>query len=71
MKNENSGFSYEAAREELENILAELENGETGIDELAAHVRRASELIKLCREKLRSTEKEVQDILQKNPESDT
>ena len=63
-------FSYEAAREELENILAELENGETGIDDLAAHVRRASELIRLCREKLRSTEKEVQDILQKNPESE-
>ena len=63
-------FSYEAAREELENILAELENGETGIDDLAAHVRRASELIRLCREKLRSTEKEVQDILQKNPEAD-
>jgi exodeoxyribonuclease VII small subunit len=69
MKNNN--FSYEAAREELENILAELENGETGIDDLAAHVRRASELIRLCREKLRKTEKEVQDILQKNPEQDT
>ena len=66
---ENKDFSYEEAREELENILAELESGETGIDELAAHVKRASELIRLCREKLRRTDKELQDILQKeNPE---
>jgi exodeoxyribonuclease VII small subunit len=65
----NNEFSYEEAREELENILAELESGETGIDELASHVKRASELIRLCREKLRRTDKELQDILQKeNPE---
>lgn len=56
-------FSYEKAKSELENILEELERGEAGIDTLAKHVKRASELIRLCREKLRSTEGEVEGLL--------
>ncbi len=56
-------FSYEKAKAELEEILSELENGETGIDTLARHVKRASELIRLCREKLRATETEIGSIL--------
>jgi exodeoxyribonuclease VII small subunit len=56
-------FSYEKAKAELENILEELERGETGIDTLAKHVKRAGELIRQCREKLRSTEKEVEGLL--------
>ena len=56
-------FNYEKAKAELEEILEELERGETGVDTLAKHVKRASELIKLCREKLRSTEKEVEGLL--------
>ncbi|MBL7923866.1 MAG: exodeoxyribonuclease VII small subunit [Bacteroidia bacterium] len=57
-------FSYEKAKAELEEILEELERGETGIDTLAKHVKRAGELIRLCREKLRSTEKEVGGLLE-------
>ncbi len=56
-------FSYDKAKAELEEILSELENGETGIDTLAKHVKRASELIRLCREKLRATETEIGGIL--------
>ncbi|MBK9399722.1 MAG: exodeoxyribonuclease VII small subunit [Bacteroidetes bacterium] len=56
-------FSYEKAKAELEEILEELERGETGVDTLAKHVKRASELIRLCREKLRSTEGEVDNLL--------
>ena len=56
-------FSYEKAKAELEEILEELERGETGVDTLAKHVKRASELIRLCREKLRSTEKEVSGVI--------
>lgn len=56
-------FSYEKAKAELEEILEELERGETGVDTLAKHVKRASELIRLCREKLRSTENEVDTLL--------
>jgi exodeoxyribonuclease VII small subunit len=56
-------FNYEKAKAELEEILEELEQGESSIDTLAKHVKRASELIRLCREKLRMTEQEVQGIL--------
>lgn len=56
-------FSYEKAKTELEEILEELERGETGVDTLAKHVKRAAELIRLCREKLRTTEKEVEGLL--------
>lgn len=59
----DKNFSYEAAKAELEEILNELEQGETGIDELAKHVKRASELIRLCREKLRQTDEEVKAVL--------
>jgi exodeoxyribonuclease VII small subunit len=57
-------FSYEKAKAELETILEEMERGEAGIDTLAKHVKRAAELIRLCREKLRSTEGEVEGLLQ-------
>lgn len=56
-------FSYEKAKAELETILEKLEQGETGIDELSKLVKRASELIRLCREKLRKTDDEVQGVL--------
>ncbi|MBK7965216.1 MAG: exodeoxyribonuclease VII small subunit [Bacteroidetes bacterium] len=44
-------------------MLEELEQGETGIDALAKHVKRAGELIRQCKEKLRSTESEVSGLL--------
>ena len=56
-------FNYEKSKAELEQILEELELGEASIDTLAKHVKRASELIHLCREKLRQTDQEVQKIL--------
>ena len=55
-------FNYEKSKAELEQILEELEHGEASIDTLAKHVKRASELIRLCREKLRQTDQEVQNI---------
>lgn len=56
-------FNYEKAKAELESILEELERGDTSVDTLAKHVKRAGELIRHCREKLRSTEKEVEGLL--------
>jgi len=57
-------MSYEQALEELQAIVEEIENGETGIDELAAKIKRASELLKFCKTKLVSTEKDVEEILE-------
>ena len=56
-------FSYDASMRELQRIVAELENDSIGIDELAEKTRRAADLIRLCREKLRTTEAAVQEVL--------
>ena len=45
--------TYTQAIEEIEEILEKFNDAQMNVDELGAQVKRASELIKLCREKLR------------------
>lgn len=56
-------LTYSAAFEELKVILARLEGQDVDIDQIAVDVKRSSELIKFCKEKLRRTEGEVESIL--------
>jgi len=56
-------LTYDQAFEELQSILDTIEQEETGIDVLEVKVKRAAELIKLCKHKLRSTESELDKIL--------
>ena len=60
MKNK---LTYTEAYNELAAIVNELEQGEISIDELSEKVKRASELIHICKEKLHTTELDVQAIL--------
>lgn len=62
--------NYHDAFEELKSIVDEIEEGEISVDELSQKVKRASELIKICKEKLTSTEEDVKAILEelKEPE---
>ena len=55
--------SYSLAFDELQRIVTEMERGDVGIDELAVNVKRASELIQYCRNKLKTTELDVAEIL--------
>lgn len=55
-------FSFNEAVVEIEKILQNIENGELDIDKLSAEVKRASELIKQCQKKLRTTEEEINSI---------
>lgn len=48
---------------ELEKISSQMENNELEIDQLAEKLRRAQELIKLCRSQLVNIGQEIQDIL--------
>jgi len=48
---------------EVEEILAGLEADDVDIDKLGAEVKRAVELIQLCREKLEKTDREVRDLV--------
>ena len=56
-------INYSTAISEIEETLSSIESGELDVDELAEKVKRVSELIKLCKDKLQKTEKEVEDIL--------
>ncbi len=56
--------SYKEAISEIENILAQIENEELDVDELASQVEKVSKLIKICKDKLRNTEEDVEKILQ-------
>lgn len=60
MKNSNN---YADAFEELRIIVSEIEEGEISVDQLSEKVKRASELIKICKAKLTSTEEDVNKIL--------
>ncbi|MCD4747524.1 MAG: exodeoxyribonuclease VII small subunit, partial [Bacteroidales bacterium] len=54
---------YTEAIEELESIVNEIENEDITVDELSEKVKRASILIKLCKEKLNRTEDEINEVL--------
>ena len=56
-------ISYTEAIRELEAIVTEIEQGEITIDTLSEKVKRASELIKICKAKLTATEEDVNKIL--------
>ncbi|MFZ0488688.1 MAG: exodeoxyribonuclease VII small subunit [Salegentibacter sp.] len=57
-------ISYTEAYSELQEIVSEMENSEISIDELDTKIKRASELLKVCKDKLFKTEKNVQQILE-------
>ena len=57
-------INYTDAIKELETIVNEIEEGEISIDILSEKVKRAAELIKICKEKLSSTEEDVSKILE-------
>ncbi|MEI7896650.1 MAG: exodeoxyribonuclease VII small subunit [bacterium] len=61
--------NYSEAYEELQRIVSEIEGGEISVDDLSARVNRAALLIRICKNKLSSTEEDVNRIL-KELESD-
>ena len=59
----NNNTNYAEAFEELKTIVSEIEQGEISVDLLSEKVKRASELIKICKTKLSTTEEDVNKIL--------
>lgn len=56
-------IKYEAAVRELEVIVQRLENNEMGIDELTTELKKAQQLLNLCKDKLTKTDEEIKKIL--------
>jgi exodeoxyribonuclease VII small subunit len=55
-------FSFNQAVNEIGKILREIESGEMDVDRLSSEVKRASELIRQCQKKLKTTEEEINAI---------
>ena len=51
--------SYEAALEELEQLVARLESGDMPLEKLLSGYQRGAELLKFCRAKLEAIEGQV------------
>lgn len=56
-------LKYEAAFAELQAIVRKMENDELDIDQMSEQLKRAQELIKLCKDKLTKTDEEIKKIL--------
>ncbi len=56
-------LSYKDAIEELEAIVAEIENETVDIDVLSEKVKRAAFLVKYCKTRLKAADNEVKKIL--------
>jgi len=56
-------IKYEAAYAELQAIVRKMENDELDIDQMSEQLKRAQELIKLCKDKLTKTDEEIKKIL--------
>ena len=57
-------IKYEQALAQLETIVRKMEANEYDIDELAAQLKTAQQLIKFCKDKLTKTETELQKMVQ-------
>jgi exodeoxyribonuclease VII small subunit len=55
-------FSFNEAVVRIEEILHNIESGNLDVDKLAIEVKQASELIKQCQKKLKTTEDEINSI---------
>jgi exodeoxyribonuclease VII small subunit len=64
----NKKPAYTEALQEIEEIIARIENDELDVDQLTQQVKRVSFLISYCREKLRNTEDEIEKILREMEE---
>ena len=60
-------MKYEEALQELETIVRKMENDELDIDALTNQLKRAQQLIKLCKDKLTKTDEEIKKILDQDP----
>lgn len=56
-------MNYEEAVQQLESILQRMENDELDIDELTTELKKAQQLIKMCKAKLTKVDEDIKKIL--------
>ncbi len=60
---EEKVVSYKQAIEEIEAILKKIESQDLDVDDLGNKLKRVNELVRICKKKLHTAEKEVEKIL--------
>lgn len=58
-----TNYTYIDAFNELQQIVSDIEVGDVNVDDLASKIKRASELITVCKAKLTASEEEVDKLL--------
>ena len=56
-------LKYEEAIATLEQIVARMENNELDLDTMSEELKKAKQLIKLCKDKLTKTDQEIRKII--------
>ena len=56
-------MKYEEAMTTLEQIVARMENNELDLDTMSEELKKAKQLIKLCKDKLTKTDQEIRKII--------
>lgn len=63
---EKKKIKYEDAIHELETIVNKMDSGELDVDSMTDQLKRAQELIKLCKTRLTETDKEINKLLKED-----
>ena len=56
-------ISYEAALKQLEEIVAKMEDNEMDLESMTTELKKAQGLVKLCKDRLQQTDKDIQALL--------
>ena len=59
----NYELKYEVALKQLEETVERMERGEMNLDDMGKEIKKAQELIKVCKDKLTKTEEEINAII--------
>ena len=63
MTKQKTKLTYETALQELQSIVAQLQEEAVSMDDLSEKVNRATELLNFCKERLRQTEEQVEGLI--------
>ncbi|MCS6967957.1 MAG: exodeoxyribonuclease VII small subunit [Cytophagales bacterium] len=59
-------LTYQKALEELQEIYHAIESDQVSMDDLATKVERAYLLLRFCKERLRATEQQLEQLMKEN-----
>jgi len=56
-------FNYDKAVAELEKILLAIQSPDANIEDLSTQLKKAKELLKACKDKLREVDEDIESVL--------